>query len=902
MLKIRRIKLVNFSAIYLCTGEYELEFYRSDNPICVLIGGNGSGKTSIMTELTPAHIENLQGRSESRILEDKVGKKELDIELNNKYLYKIEILYEKKTSCFIHKYNLITKEDYGELNPNGNVNSYYDVLEKELGYTKNYINIGFLNSRLTDIINMTAANRSNYIQVWLPQISEYIDSYSIAQKRYNVIKKQIELLNNDIGKLSDTDYDILINNHINSLDSLNTTYNNYQEIYTKNKTYISIINSDLTKSSLDELIENFKNNVSLLSDKRNLILNETKLFSKYIGSIGKKALENDIKHNETQLTILTTELKNIDNNLITIENSIEEEQSKLTSDNRENIINITELLRKIEDEITDLVVIKENLEKENKILISFKGISVKTIDNYVNLMDDLRNYYDKINSLISIDRLKDFSTINTLITDMSTIDSNCVNIMQKLDNEILYISNQIYGLENSTITQELLKLKPINCISDCGIVNEIIRHINPEQEINSLKVKLSEKIDEKAKIKDQYDENKTESINYKIAVDLVNEINHKLYKNNDLFNSLPEVIRDTFKELDIYKIYNNIPKLLIDYKKYEDYVYLIDKINISKEVLKNTEIKFNLLKEQENGYNNYRKLLTTKEELNTKRNDIIQQFTESNLLIDKLNSLNKLQEKNNHDISTYNTQCENLEVEKRNLKKKVTEWYVKGTLYDNNVILQGKLLEIKNEINEITSKLEEIRNKKNSIKTLLVTRDNLIEKQKKIEILMRIWSPKTGYPSWQMEEFLDSLTEQTNKDLESVWGSGLKIESFRIGSNEFSIPVYRETRLLKDVSECSDGERNTLALAISFAIIEINLRYRPYNIIRLDEVDAVFDTERRRTFMDMILNRLPSLDSGDAYIISHNNNIDDIEADLVILKNADLSSINLSNKNIIYQY
>ena len=153
-----------------------------------------------------------------------------------------------------------------------------------------------------------------------------------------------------------------------------------------------------------------------------------------------------------------------------------------------------------------------------------------------------------------------------------------------------------------------------------------------------------------------------------------------------------------------------------------------------------------------------------------------------------------------------------------------------------------------------------------------------------------------------MEDFLDLLTEQTNSDLSKMWGSELKIESFDIGPSEFNIIVNRDGVLIKDASECSDGERATLSLAISFAIIEINLRFKKYNVLRFDEVDGPLDSERRRTFCETILDRLPALDCGNLFMTTHNNEFSGVTADIIILKGAEEDPSMLINKNVVYHY
>ena len=99
MVNLLRIKLVNFVGIYLGIGVKELEIDRSksNNNIILLLGNNGSGKSSLLAEMTPFPLEHLGSRNKSRILKDENGKqllgiKELDYLVDGFVLYKIKII------------------------------------------------------------------------------------------------------------------------------------------------------------------------------------------------------------------------------------------------------------------------------------------------------------------------------------------------------------------------------------------------------------------------------------------------------------------------------------------------------------------------------------------------------------------------------------------------------------------------------------------------------------------------------------------------------------------------------------------------------------------------------------------------------------------------------------------
>lgn len=305
------------------------------------------------------------------------------------------------------------------------------------------------------------------------------------------------------------------------------------------------------------------------------------------------------------------------------------------------------------------------------------------------------------------------------------------------------------------------------------------------------------------------------------------------------------------------------------------------------------------MKQKRNINSKWIKLREKFENTRIERQRIIDEFNKNETIEKRLKSLSELSEQNVKQIEDYNERADILLNEKKTLKDIAKNYYVYNSLKESDRKLEIRLYETKNNLDDIKSKLEAIKNKKNSMITLVENRDNLLEKKKKYDILAEVWSPKTGYPALQMEDWLDDLTVQTNNDLEKMWGSELKIETFEIGANEFNISINKNGSIIKDASECSDGEKSTLSLAISFAVIEINLKYRKYNVLRFDELDGPFDADRRRTFIEVLNNRLTDLDCGSAFIISHNNEFGDVPADAIILSETE-EKLEMINKNIVY--
>ena len=169
---------------------------------------------------------------------------------------------------------------------------------------------------------------------------------------------------------------------------------------------------------------------------------------------------------------------------------------------------------------------------------------------------------------------------------------------------------------------------------------------------------------------------------------------------------------------------------------------------------------------------------------------------------------------------------------------------------------------------------------------------------------MDTWASHIGYPSLIINDFVDVVLEVTDKDLDYIWGGVLCVKKFVIKEGEFRIPIIRGNQILDDIQECSRAEKATLAISISFAIIEVSMKNSLYNIVRLDEIDGNLDITKRENFFDILLQRLDSINCKDCYTITHNGTFGELESDVILLKGYEkmIDENMLINKNILYKY
>jgi DNA repair exonuclease SbcCD ATPase subunit len=255
------------------------------------------------------------------------------------------------------------------------------------------------------------------------------------------------------------------------------------------------------------------------------------------------------------------------------------------------------------------------------------------------------------------------------------------------------------------------------------------------------------------------------------------------------------------------------------------------------------------------------------------------------------------------EYNKFNTITENL----KKWKEVIKIWNKTTYIYNSNKNYLENTLYVKK--NEYENELMNLNKKRDEMTTFFISkrqieslRNEIQTKFNRVNILNKIWSPKVGYPSWKIEDFLNKLTIKTNEDMNSMWGSDLKIKEFKLDASDFSIIMEKDNVEIKDASLCSQGERETINAAISFSIIESNIENNGYDVLRLDEVDGPLDEKRRIGFIDMIQKRVDEMNCDSCFIITHNGEFEDIPCDIILLNGAKVPDAKLKNKNILYRY
>jgi len=312
-MKILNITLENFTAIKnaLDTNKIFIDFSTTENKICILIGPNGSGKTSILSMLHPfADVGNLDVRSSTNlILADKDGFKEITIQKDDD-IYIINHFYTHYKDKN-HSVKSYIKKNGIELNVNGNVSSFKEYVKEELSLDSDYLKLIRLGSNVTSLIDLTPTERKNFMGKIMDDIGIFLEYYKSVN---NKLRQLEEMISHSIDKekklgISDKDdYKKEIKDLEKEINSLNINYMDYN-----NK--LAIYNNNI-------------NNIEDLDNLRDNLKDTTKIYNKMINIINKKDLieNNDVNYYKDKINEVNNKMNSLKNtynsNIVLIQNSI----------------------------------------------------------------------------------------------------------------------------------------------------------------------------------------------------------------------------------------------------------------------------------------------------------------------------------------------------------------------------------------------------------------------------------------------------------------------------------------------------------------------------------------------------------------------------------------------------
>ena len=659
----------------------DMDIELGDEKIVIIKGPNGSGKTSLLKQIT--HPLS----SHDRFNRLKPGEEEGHIITYLTYKnrdYKIQHLYKRdKKSVKVLSY-LAKKIDnnYVELVDNGLPTKFTDIANKELDYDKymyDILNIGVSNKGLVDGTNV---ERIEYLKKILKL--DILDN--IKNNVLDNLKERNANLKYIKNKLSEFSPLAEINNQRNKLKEVSIDIDNKISIKEKELSKLNLL-EDKTDSLKDELFL-YKNELSDLSNIKNIL-------SKVDSNISLEKLKDEIKD----------EINNVKNNISKYDSDIDRINSDLMNIKE---VDITSLKKEKESLLNSIDIFKEKYSD-----ILNKGSLPSIIEN--------ETIYEKKRKVIeNIRELSDGYSLDELSENLTEYD-NLDLMVKEVEDELDKVREEIFDdkekLNKINLSTNLVnKEVPSECeIPKCPLRLELERQLKELDVYNILNKNIKNNEENLDRLNDNYSYVKAKYKSLKRIKENLNDINYDI-KNGSLIlldEEYDEIVKILFFIKDNKEYDNNLKNLervntLIELDsnvgsgKRDKLLSEIKDLSFKKD--RETDILMKLMKKEKevnislNDYNN----------LSIKKNDLDNHITKVNNKIEELN--NSIRNYSNNKININNLK-EDIKKLKEKLQKITDEYY----RLDNNISSIKKYTlefeETEKEVNEL-SILREIINKK----------------------------------------------------------------------------------------------------------------------------------------------------------------------------------------------
>lgn len=862
-MKITYLKLQNFANIYAAMGKktIEIDFSKSKNKIVLLVGGNGTGKTSILSELHPfAYSGNGDVRNNtSLIMPNTKGYKEIHIQ-DGDDVYVIKHHYTRDDKSTTLK-SFIYKNDE-DLNPNGNVTSFKTVVEEELDITTDHIKLLRLGSNVSGFIDMKSTERKSYVSNLLKDIDVYTKLYKKVSDDVRVLNSSLNITTGKINRLNIADIELLqdkIKTLKKKLKSNEESRDKIIDEIGKAKGRISSLvpqGVDTLNREIEELVSNRVENTRLLEK-----------INSYLDSSNRKNIKDSIDKLEEEYTRLSNEKNRL------------EGQAEVLYDQLSNLLN-------------QKVIIMDNLSKAKSgedvsaLASTFArlDVKVKELDKfYTNktIHGNREIWLTLLNTLIDIEDLN--KTIQTFSRESVSLAialrSEGANVAAYVRDELMKLS----AMEAKTKQDNTIRVlfRPINCPTDKCPYYRLHEDANRDREdvINTANKKNvlleTESVD--------YNINSIISI-IKTSLSSLPAYTHRFLNWSEMSDKIAKG-KVSFNETAITSIISEV-------EEYEDYLDMKAKRdaihielvrskdagnieNINKE-LSNVEIAIGDTKaKHEKATDAIAKLSKAIDSLKTDI-DIIKEYNDykekSNTIMDILKTLEKdiadkekLAESTKSDMDFISSESYKLEI----LNKEIE--------IDEKEVMHMYMAE--REYNALTEELAKLQG----------LYDNT-------SLLRKALSSSKGMPLYLIQIYFKSSRMYINELLDIVYGGRMQIKDFSITENEFSIPYTNNGVDIDDVIYVSQGEKSFFTIAISFALmVQSTSRY---NIPLLDEPDSALDVKNRALFLDIIERQLSAINAEQLFLITHNDMFDNYPVDIIMTSPM---NINTKGRTILFK-
>lgn len=893
-MRLLRLRLGNYIGIYNGMGlnHIEIDFSKCIHKVLIIKGDNGTGKSTIFKALTPLADSSIN------FIPDKTAIKEIAYEtdfqtiLNIKYESVVKDGIRRPTKCYLNRLN--PDGSIENLNPSNNITTAKEVIYDILGIDDNFITLSQLSANKKGLGGLKPSERKRYVNSIISSLAVFNNIHKMISTKSTVLKS---IIDSYVTKLNQIGNVAIVEDAIKK-DTLAL-----KELDNKKNGLISEIATIKAELARLDTSGNFLKDYKDLSMRKIILEKEIRELPDIEEYSEEKLIqyEKDMARYEANEEMLSSRAKEILDNELALSNNVTELQIKLDS-----------LYDK--DHMDDL---NSKIESTKKELESYKP--------FFSLFETYKNISEQDYETVKLVIEKFNSTVETIFQTYSeTVRKESMASLRTGKNEVILdhteilsgLEKQLEDLRTEKRDVEFLNNRsrdynkiPDDCNhkSDCPFIKDIVEAKNllkSRQSLYSLSTKINSTLDAIESAKNLAEENmmKTQCLyEMKSILEYIQSMSKIIRKFpgtesldsiNTLYHNIEYGIRLNFESVDKYQEFKNISTIV---SALEDDLHSYES---AKEKLISANAEIRILQE---------KIDTDLKNLSTIRDSKVSVLAE----IEKIRS-SKLEIKSVLDSIRYakinKEKFEEVSEELQSITSKIDSME-KDTvaikeLTDKLNRRGAELSALQNtDLPALTKAIEE--NKYRIVLFEQYTRDSQEYGAKYNEIQMiKKYTSIHGIQTVYMSVFMNSILNMTNALLTLLFRGRFTLQPFIINENEFNIPCAdSEGRVREDISLMSDSQLSMISMLISFVLLRNSSN--KYNIIKLDEVDDNLDNMNRIQFSILIEQIMIDLGFDQCLIISHNNELDLSNTDIVILKMESqemIDSLYNSGGNIVFSY
>lgn len=821
---ISYVKLVNFIGILIgqhCeTFEIEMD---NKYPITLIAGINGAAKSVLLSALSSpfAYDGGIDNRSTVNIIRTGyLGEKILHyVDGNDKYIVHH---YYKPNQNDSHSVKSYIAKNGVELNPNGNVSSFEQIIQSIFGITPKDLLLSRLGTNTTSFSSMGSMERKKYLSRIIGDIDSYMALFREIQSDIRVNRELINKFTVEMAKLKVNDIDMLVDDR----DHWKKKSDKLLMSIGKMQSELDVLNADAGEDTTELMVER----VSLLEKVSFAESMDADLKRISVDGMRKKRSELEEKKNRVTARINSIranmdsnsrgiEFANMDLQKLEIDDTLSDKMDSLQSELDE----LGKLYQKFHPAMSSGEFSK--YYQRVGVVRTLMTVVVRSDQEIINTVLDLYQKEISLDEWVdkSMSSVVDLDTKQTMHQHMQKLIQNGYSLPECTDANCVYRKLGVMISETdqkSTMTLDFIRSVQDTYKSYVGMLMEARQLLSPPKQLSAI---LSDR-----------NLNELLSRGEVFSLDLFDQYQRTLLGY--------ESYQQKLQQMSMYKEQESSKKRLVILRG-----EAMKRIQEFEECNKQLELKIVAAKQE------LREVSSDLEKLDIQIGKKLEYENVKSLLPSYQKRIKEITERLNH--------LDSIRPKMQELRQKISE-------------SQSELKDLQSRVEEADTTISLYKKYQSDI----VSYGKLIAEQQKI---LRNVTPKDkGIPLLYMRRFFDKIRLKCNELLDITYDGSLKIGEFDPSSPVFDIPYIKNGIMVRDVKLSSQGERPLIDIALEFAMSSMLANHR-YNILCCDELDSTLDYKKKQKYPEMLNLHINSMGIEQCFVISHSEVFNSIPTNVI---------------------